>query len=346
MQGRFTVSITDPAGSKHYEVHRITRNILLLSIILMPILILGLVSAVHYLNHSVNRLEFINSDIVNAISGRGPFSFKESKRMGKDIHAGISDIFGKIESIETILSMNPAMEMSLAERMGQAVDFIKHREDEYNYIEEKIRRVEQMMGLASESSDSVLRVDMVGQTALYKRTILDSVPNGYPLRYSGITSRYGHRIHPILDREEYHKGVDLAAVPDTTVSAVADGVVEYTGFHKRSGFGNLVIIHHNYAFRTLYGHLKKSTVRIGDFIKKGDRIGLSGNSGLSNGPHLHYEVWHNGRSLNPEPFMKWGMDNFDIVFHEEKGVKWQSLRILMEKRLSMQTQLSLPPALG
>jgi len=334
-------------GSRQYEVHRTAKRALVTIIVIVPVLVFGLLGAICRLNQSVHQLEFRNEDMINAMTGKRPFSFAEDGNLGKKTSAVFRDIFGQIDTIEKTMSIEPPVRMNLAERMGQAAELIKHRQNEYGYIEDRIGRVEQMMGLRSPVGLSPrLRVDAVSLATLYKRTMLDSIPNGYPVEYKGITGRYGLRTHPILKREEYHRGVDLTANLNSTIEAVADGVVEFAGFHKKSGLGNLVILHHNYAFRTLYGHLSKATVRAGDFIRRGDQIGLTGNSGLSDGPHLHYEIWHNGKSLNPEPFMTWGMESFETIFSVEKGVEWQSLQILIEQRLAMQAQLSLQPALG
>ena len=112
---------------------------------------------------------------------------------------------------------------------------------------------------------------------------------------------------------------------DTEIFATADGVIEYAGLHNKSGYGRLVILDHNYGFKTYYGHLNKVLVKAGEYVKKGDVIALSGNSGMSNGPHLHYEVRFTQRVLNPFLFMKWDIENYSQIFEKEKNVPWQSL---------------------
>ena len=125
----------------------------------------------------------------------------------------------------------------------------------------------------------------------------------------------------------------------TPVRSPADGVIEYAGYHKSSGFGNLVIIEHNYGFKTSYAHLsKKFPVKSGTFVKKGDIIAYTGNSGLSTGPHLHYEVRFIARPLNPINFIKWNSSNFEKIFKKEKRVSWQSLIKLMQSHLHLAKQ--------
>lgn len=108
---------------------------------------------------------------------------------------------------------------------------------------------------------------------------------------------FGMRNHPILHIVRKHEGIDIINEVGTPVYASADGVVQFTG-HK-AGYGLTIEIDHGYSFTTLFGHLSKVIVREGQRIKRGDLIARSGNSGLSNGPHLHYEVRINGAAQNP-----------------------------------------------
>jgi murein DD-endopeptidase MepM/ murein hydrolase activator NlpD len=94
--------------------------------------------------------------------------------------------------------------------------------------------------------------------------------------------------------------VDITAPRGTPVYATADGVVAYK--KAPSGYGTTVIIDHGYSYETLYAHLSKSLVRSGQKVKRGQMIGLVGNTGFSLGPHLHYEVWRNGNPVNPVHF--------------------------------------------
>jgi murein DD-endopeptidase MepM/ murein hydrolase activator NlpD len=111
----------------------------------------------------------------------------------------------------------------------------------------------------------------------------------------------------------------------TPIYATADGIVEWAGYHKQSGYGKLIILQHNYGFKTYFGHLNKIVVKSGKFVKKGDLIAYSGNSGMSNGPHLHYEVRYMSRAVNPYWFVKWDIKNYKEIFEKEKRIPWQSL---------------------
>jgi murein DD-endopeptidase MepM/ murein hydrolase activator NlpD len=108
-------------------------------------------------------------------------------------------------------------------------------------------------------------------------------------------------IHPVLGTPRMHNGQDFKVPFGTDVYATGDGVVVEAGY-SRSGFGNYIVIDHDYGLQTLYGHLSQIRVSRGQNIKRGDMIGKSGDSGLSSGPHLHYQVEQRGRAINPRNF--------------------------------------------
>jgi murein DD-endopeptidase MepM/ murein hydrolase activator NlpD len=119
--------------------------------------------------------------------------------------------------------------------------------------------------------------------------------------------------------------LDFAGKLGIPIRATADGIIEFSGFNK-GGYGNLVIIHHNFGFVTAYGHMTDNLqVKSGDFVKKGAVIGYLGNSGLSTGPHLHYEIKFIKRVLDPQCFVSLGQDNFASRALLEKKVNWSAL---------------------
>ncbi len=121
--------------------------------------------------------------------------------------------------------------------------------------------------------------------------------NPDPTKYR-FTSSFGYRPDPKSGRTAYHKGVDFAMKPGNPVYATGDGVVESVAF-EFFGYGNNVIIDHGFGYKTRYAHLKSIGLVEGMKIKRGECIGLSGNSGKSTGPHLHYEVIYKDRNVNP-----------------------------------------------
>jgi murein DD-endopeptidase MepM/ murein hydrolase activator NlpD len=112
-----------------------------------------------------------------------------------------------------------------------------------------------------------------------------------------ISSLYGNRIHPITGRRRFHDGLDIAANHGNGVYAYTDGKVVQAGWN--GGYGNCVLVDHGNGLKTRYGHLSKISVRVGQRVKTGERIGAVGSTGNSTGPHLHFEVIKWGRTQNP-----------------------------------------------
>src|SRR5664280_7725 len=112
-----------------------------------------------------------------------------------------------------------------------------------------------------------------------------------------VTSPFGLREHPVIGQELEHHGVDLVATAGTPIMAAARGVVVWRG--NKLGYGNCVVIRHGTHLSTIYGHLSHIGVRIGQLIGAGEVIGLSGSTGFSTGPHLHFEVRRDGAPVNP-----------------------------------------------
>jgi murein DD-endopeptidase MepM/ murein hydrolase activator NlpD len=124
---------------------------------------------------------------------------------------------------------------------------------------------------------------------------------GRPVQKGWLSSRFGTRNDPITGKRAWHSGVDFAGKDGSSVIAVAAGVVVYAA--PRSGYGLLVELNHGSGFKTLYGHHKKLHVRVGDIVKKGQVIGSMGSSGRSTGPHVHFEVYKNGRVVDPASYI-------------------------------------------
>ena len=123
------------------------------------------------------------------------------------------------------------------------------------------------------------------------------IPAIDPIRNGIISDGFGMRFHPILHVYLMHEGIDIEAEVGTHVHATGAGVVDYVG--RRGGYGNVVVIDNGFGYSTLFGHLSKPLVKAGQKVTRGQVIALSGDTGLSTGPHLHYEVRKNGVHLNP-----------------------------------------------
>ncbi len=124
---------------------------------------------------------------------------------------------------------------------------------------------------------------------------------GRPVRSGWLSSRYGSRNDPITGKRAWHNGMDFAGRDGDDVVTVAAGVVVYAG--PRSGYGKMVEVNHGGGFSTRYGHHKELKVKVGDIVKKGQVIGSMGSSGRATGPHVHFEVFKNGRAVDPSSYI-------------------------------------------
>lgn len=195
-------------------------------------------------------------------------------------------------------------------------------------LDNSLYGLESLLGLEHAETMDSERAEELTIEANKRLYFLHSIPNGVPIQGLRISDRFGFRMHPVKKKKVMHNGIDFKADRGTPVYATADGVVEFSGFHKSSGFGKLIILQHNFGFKTYYAHLDALKIKTRDFVRKGQLIGLSGNTGLSTGPHLHYEIRHLFTPKNPEPFISWDITNFNTLFTKVKDIKWASLNAM------------------
>ncbi|MBQ7697131.1 MAG: M23 family metallopeptidase [Paludibacteraceae bacterium] len=141
------------------------------------------------------------------------------------------------------------------------------------------------------------------EMAKSQEAMMDNIPAIQPILNKDlkhVASGWGFRVHPIYHTRKFHYGMDFSAKTGTDVFATGNAKVVYSGW--RQGYGNMVLLDHGYGYQTLYAHLFKSLVRVGQKVQRGDIIGLVGNTGASVGPHLHYEVHRDGRPVDPRNY--------------------------------------------
>ena len=263
----------------------------------------------HSLTYEVNRLQSIHVNRVNddfivekinkPVEKRTNFSegIIESSLFEAGKQAGLSD----------------AIVMEMAGIFGWDIDFALdiRRGDNFSilYEEQFIEGKKYQTGtiLAAEFTNqgktfkAVRFTDKSGRTNYYtpeglsmRKTFLRS-----PVDFRRISSRFGNRKHPILNKMRLHKGVDYAARRGTPVQSSGDGKVIFKG--RKGGYGRVVIVQHGSRYQTLYAHLNgfKHGMRVGKYVKQGQTIGFVGSSGSATGPHLHYEFRVNGSHRNP-----------------------------------------------
>ncbi|EAL3917712.1 M23 family metallopeptidase [Campylobacter upsaliensis] len=283
LKNKFTITISDINGSRHFYLNQIIKKIVLY---IIAFVFLFLISSGFYIKYLDSK--------VDALDGKREELLKKSKEL------------------ETL---NMTMQQSLDEKAAQ-----------YAVIEDKIASFEEALGLENENNLTIsARLENLNLTNDQQQGILNQIPNGWPITNKGVTGKFGWREHPILKRKEFHPGIDLAASIGTPIYAPASGVVEFSGY-SNNGYGYNVILLHNFGFKSVFAHMtRKDVVKAGDFVNKGDLIGYTGNTGLSTGPHLHYEVRFINKTLEPLYFLNLKRKNMNEFFNQERRVPWQSL---------------------
>jgi murein DD-endopeptidase MepM/ murein hydrolase activator NlpD len=192
---------------------------------------------------------------------------------------------------------------------------------------ESLQELETLLNIPDTGDLTAERLESLTMMANQRLFMLNSIPNGLPIQAIRVNDGFGMRFHPIRKQQVLHKGIDYKAEIGTPVYATADGIVEFAG-NKGDGYGRQIVLLHNYGFRSAYAHMNELDVSAGEYVHKGQKIGESGNTGKSTGPHLHYEVRYLYTPINPGPFVAWNIANFDTLFQQVKSVKWASLKNL------------------
>jgi murein DD-endopeptidase MepM/ murein hydrolase activator NlpD len=173
---------------------------------------------------------------------------------------------------------------------GPAPDLSQESVD-INELLATLSRIE--TGLEDKAEKLSAMESMLIDRALQEQTL----PEGAPARGAWISSLFGYRTDPLTGRREFHQGIDLAGRPETPITAVAAGIVTWSG--PRHGYGNLVEISHGRGYLTRYAHNRKNLVSVGEKVEKGEVIALMGSTGRSTGPHVHFEVVRAGDPVDP-----------------------------------------------
>lgn len=140
------------------------------------------------------------------------------------------------------------------------------------------------------------------QDLLANRKLRDEVfLAGRPIKKGWMSSRFGRRTDPFTGKIAWHAGVDFAGKAGSDIIAVASGVVTWA--EERYGYGKMVEVNHGNGFATRYAHCEEITVKLGDVVKKGQVVALMGSTGRSTGPHVHFEVFKNGRAVDPSVYI-------------------------------------------
>ena len=262
------------------------------------------------------------------------------------ITTGIFHLLDEVKLSNEQLSLLKLESINLSEQLQKYQQLkeelegdISVKKSELQSVANRLEDIESFLGETNKDLDIDSRLDIAAINTAVRLAFLSQIPNGAPVKDARISSPFGMRTHPVTKKRTMHRGLDFAVNTGAPIYAPADGVVQVVRKSDK-GSGNFLRISHSFGITSSYSHLKSFTVRTGQFIKKGDVIAYSGNSGLTSGPHLHYEIRFVGRPLNPRPFVDWNIDNFESIFKKQKGIQWDSLVKNVERQVSTALQLS------
>lgn len=229
------------------------------------------ISEVHDLKKSFHRLSKIEAQI-QRLNLLGAYIAKK-----KNIN---------IESFH--LSQDPA----IGGTVGEYIEPVLHELTEKQLLE-SIRK-----------SESFLKVQKV---KLQKKMSFESPPQYLsPVSQGYISSGFGMRTDPINGEHRYHKGIDIAGRNREPVKTIASGFVTFTG--EKGAYGKVVEIHHSDSLKSRYAHLDSFSVKNGEVVRKGQKIATMGKTGRVTGPHLHLEIWKDGKAINPKKYINIVLD--------------------------------------
>jgi murein DD-endopeptidase MepM/ murein hydrolase activator NlpD len=195
------------------------------------------------------------------------------------------------EDREKILSMVRRMGNMVSEAIAGAVQSLEGRD---NALADRIIEANGLMSEQVEPGRPLFLPD--ARLASFKLREISGDLFRWPVR-GWITTWYGRDKDPFTGAPRFHNGIDIGVDMWTPVQAAMDGYVADTGYS--SGLGNYILLSHHAGWASLYGHLQSVSVKRGQRVSLGTRLGYSGNTGYSTGPHLHFSVFKNGRAVNP-----------------------------------------------
>jgi len=245
----------------------------------------------------------------------------------------ISKLSTNVNSLSVEKNNLKSQNKSYSNQIESKIIQIQSLSSQIEELGSQIEEIEEIIGIDKEEDTTLIqRATLAKLTSSEKIFMLNTIPSECPLPTCVTTSKFGWRIHPTTHKKQYHNGLDLRAARRTPVTVTADGIVKYVQSKNEGTFGRVVIVSHNYGFETIYGHLRFTDVKAGDIVTKGQVIGRSGNSGRSSGPHLHYEIKHANKVLDPKHFTTWNMKNYEEIFDKQRRVKWESLIKLIKNQ--------------
>jgi murein DD-endopeptidase MepM/ murein hydrolase activator NlpD len=282
---RYTIIIVPGTGTTLRKLRISTRFISYVIIGLACLLVAGLGTMVHYIqmfaqSQKLQKLQKENVDL--------KASLKQSEVLAQRLNRKISELSKlsiKLKAMAGLPRLTAKKESAL--RLGMGGVRLETAPDPTELIQLETR---------AES----LEKSLLGLNTYFQKNHPFTTPS-IPPSEGFISSSFGARRNPFTNLPDFHEGLDITNDIGTPIVATANGIVSFAG--AKGNFGRVIEVHHDHGISTLFGHLAKVLVQPGDQVTRGQTIGLMGNTGMSTGPHLHYEVRINDQPVNPKGYL-------------------------------------------
>ncbi len=188
---------------------------------------------------------------------------------------------GEFDFSQPVAVGGPESDFSVDYTVPQFMDAIEQLENQLDHRQQQLEILEEVL---------------IGRQVLAEGQI-----DGRPVERGWVSSRFGRRTDPFTGQLSYHPGIDFSSEQGSDIKSVAGGVVTWSA--QKPGYGLTLEINHGNGYETRYAHAEQLLVEVGDIVRKGQTIGLVGSTGRSTGPHLHFEVFKNGRVVDPASYI-------------------------------------------
>lgn len=288
-------------GVRRIALSRLTFSFILIATVVGILCLVYFINDYRQMRHKVTRLaelEAINQnqkeEILSLAQKIKNFNEEMEKlRKLEDRLRILAGVGGNIETNEELGKGGPRDYLLLEEDIK-----VDERELLRDSLIEKIE--ENAVFLINEIERREKGFEEVEEIIREKKELFASTPNIFPVQ-GWISSGYGSRTNPVTKKKEFHQAIDIVAPWGTEVKASAQGRVVFARW--KDAYGLMIEMDNGYKYHTVYGHLSRILVKKGEWVKKGEVIGRLGSTGHSTGPHLHFEVWYEEKTVNPLQLM-------------------------------------------
>lgn len=299
---RFTLLIVPHNSTKTKQIKAYKYIITTTITLFIATFIFFVVSSLYLFKENTYLQEeiFIKDDKINSLSlvvKNQNLEIEELKNTSKIVMDKLSQLYSLENKVRDMVGLTPSESDSenppASRSLIRDLDFSLNDDlsvSTEDLSEESMETITNMIELEKDNYDNLIK-EVEDQLKF-----LESKPDMWPVSGT-ITSKFGYRIHPISKTRQFHKGLDIANDSGTDIMAAGSGIVTYSGWN--GGYGRVIIISHGYGYKTVYAHNQQNLVKVGDKVKKGEVIAKLGSSGVSTGPHVHFEVIFNGNQIDP-----------------------------------------------